>query len=62
MSATQPKAEPRNPADLASHYIRGAEVPWTKMTQALVILAAGQRSPGARLFQARPAFAISAGI
>ncbi len=34
MSATQPKAEHRNPPSLASHYIRGAEVPWTKMTQA----------------------------
>ncbi len=34
MPATQPRAERPNPPDLASHYIRSAEVPWTKMTQA----------------------------
>lgn len=34
MPATQRKPERRTPPELASRYIRGAEVPWTPMTQA----------------------------
>lgn len=34
MPATKLQAEPSNPPELASHYIRSAEVPWTTMSQA----------------------------
>jgi anti-sigma factor ChrR (cupin superfamily) len=34
MTAARTKTESRNPPDLASRYIRGADVPWTTMSQA----------------------------
>lgn len=34
MTAARPKKESRNSPELASHYIRSAQVPWTTMSQA----------------------------
>ena len=32
-AATKPQPAPRNPPELASRYIRGADLPWTPMME-----------------------------